>query len=306
MEKVLITGVAGGQGRLVARRLLRDTEVVGVDREPWTTRPPEVPFHQVDLRKRGFSEVMRKEQPDAVVHLGMVRHFRASDAERYDMNVRGTRILLDRCAEFGVKKLVVMSSSYVYGAFPENPYFMDEDHPLSASRNYPEIRDLVEVDALATAFLWRYPEFRTSVLRPVPILGHYTTSAMATYLRMNRPITMLGFNPMIQFLHEEDMTEAIALAVEHDLRGVFNVTGPGEVPLHTALQEVGARPRALPEFVARPLLRRMFRLGLFAFPPGALDYIKFTCTISGRRFVEATGFRPLFSLKETFRSLDRE
>jgi UDP-glucose 4-epimerase len=203
----------------------------------------------------------------------------------------------------GVQKLVVLSSSYVYGAFPENPYFMDEDHPLSASRSYPEIRDLVEVDTLASAFLWRYPHIRTCVLRPVNVLGYYVHSMIAQYLRERWVPTVMGFDPMMQFIHEEDVSEAIALALEHGLQGVFNVVGPGEVPLHTAIRECGGRALPLPEPLLRPFFSRLFRMGALPYPPGAIDYLKFPITLSGARFVEATRFRPLFGLEEIFHSL---
>ncbi len=302
-EKVLIVGVAKGQGRLLARRLSRSLDVVGVDREPWSRRPAETPFYRVDVRTREFEDVVRTERPDAVVHLGFIHDFSVSASERYDINVRGTKKLLDHCRTYDVRKLVVLSTSYVYGALPDNPSFMDEEHPLSASRNYPEIRDLVELDTLATAFLWQHPEIRTSVLRPVPTLGYYVTNAMATYLRQRLVLVLMGFNPMVQFMHEEDLAEALAQTVERGLRGVYNVTGPGEVPLLVAIRETGGASLALPEVVARPLIGRLFRFGLLNVPPGAIDYIKFACTISGERFLRETGFRPLFGLKESFRSL---
>jgi len=305
LEKVLIVGISGGHGRLLARRLRERHEVAGVDREPWPAKPPGFTFYQADLRKRSFEDVLRKEQPSAVVHLGLQRHFRESGETRYDHNVRGTRRLLDHCHTYGVRKLVVLSSSYVYGALPENPYFMDEDFPLSASRNYPDIRDLVEVDTLATAFTWRHPDLQTSVLRPVPTLGHTVESSIGTYLSLPRIIVMMGFNPMVQFIHEDDLIEAIATALERGLRGVFNVVGPGEVPLHVAIRETGGHRLPLPEFAARPILARLHAAGLYPFPPGALDYLKYPCTISGRRFSEETGFRPLLSLKETFRAVRR-
>jgi UDP-glucose 4-epimerase len=204
-----------------------------------------------------------------------------------------------------VQKLIVVSSGYVYGAFPENPFYMDEDHPLSASRAYPEIRDLVEVDTLATAFLWKHPHLRTCVLRPVNVLGYFVHSMIGSYLRMERIPTLLGFDPMMQFVHEEDVCEAIALALEHGLQGVFNVTGPGQVPLHTAIRETGGTALPLPEIVLRPSIDALFRLGLFPYPSGALDFIKYPVTLSGRRFVEATNFRPLFSLEEIFHSVRR-
>ena len=303
MEKVLITGMSGGQGRLLTRRLLDKYEVCGVDRVPWRSAPRGVTVHRVDVRKKKLEDVIRAEMPSAVVHLGMVRHFSGDAATRHDVNVRGTKQLLDHCVHHGVQQLVVISSGAVYGAFAENAYYMDEDAPLSASRSYPAIRDLVEVDTLASAFLWRYPHVRTSVLRPVNVLGHSIRSMMARYLRQSRVPTVMGFDPMHQFIHEEDVSEAIALALELRLQGVFNVVGPGEVPLHTAIRETGGRALALPEPLMRPLFDRLFRWGAIPFPPGAIDYLKFPLTLSGERFVEATSFRPLFGLEETLRSV---
>lgn len=305
MEKVLITGIAGGQGRLLARRLLENYEVCGVDTVAWEGAPRGIRVQPVDLRKKKFEDVIRTELPTAIVHMGFVRHFRSDEKTRHDVNVRGTKQLLDHCVNHGVQKLVVLSSSYVYGAFPENPYFMDEDSPLSASRSYPEIRDLVEVDTLASAFLWRYPHIRTCVLRPVNVLGYYVHSMMAQYLRQRRIPTVMGFDPMMQFLHEEDLSEAIALALEHGLQGVFNVVGPGEVPLHTAIRETEGSAWSVPEPILRPMFARLFKLGLIPYPPGALDYIKFPITLSGSRFVEATNFHPLFGLEEIFHSIRR-
>ncbi len=305
MKKVLLTGIAGGQGRLLARRLRERYEVCGVDRVAWPGRPRDIQVHRVDLRKKKFEDVIRTELPSAVVHLGFVHDLRVDERLRHDVNVRGTKQLLDHCADYGVQTLVVLSSSYVYGASPDNPYAIDEDAALLASRSYPEIRDLVEVDSLASAFLWKYPHLRTCVLRPVNVLGMSVHSLMGAYLRLRRVPTLMGFDPMLQFLHEEDLAEAIVLALEHGLQGVFNLTGPGEVPLHTAIRAVGGAPVPLPEFLARPLIARLFRFGLVPFPPGALDYLKFPITVAGDRFIEATGFRPLFGLEEIFQSVHR-
>jgi len=303
MEKVLITGISGGQGRLVARRLSENFEVCGVDRVRWEGHPRGIRVHVVDVRKKKFEDVIRTEMPTTVVHMGFIRHFRTSQRERHDVNVRGTKQLLDHCVNHGVQSLVVVSSGYVYGAFPENPYFLDEDSPLSASRSYPEIRDLVEVDTLASAFLWRYPHIRTCVLRPVNVIGHYVHSMIGQYLRQSRVPTVMGFDPMMQFIHEEDLSEAIAEALEHSLQGVFNVIGPGEVPLRTAIAEAGGTAWPVPELVLRPLFSRLFRMGLIPYPPGALDFLKFPITLSGDRFIEATGFQPKFGLEQTLRSV---
>src|SRR2546425_1094948 len=302
-EKLLITGIAGGQGRLIARRVADFFQIAGVDRVPWQGAPHNVRLHVVDLRKRKFEDVFRTERPDAVVHLAFVRHFRSDPEVRHEVNVLGTKKVLEYAIAQGVKRIVVLSSSYVYGALPDNPFYLNEDFPLNVSRTYPEVRDLAEVDTLATAFLWRHPEVTTAILRPVNTLGYYTNSAVRRYLAQRYIPTVLGFNPMWQFIHEEDVAEAGALALQTGAHGLVNVNGPGAVPLKVAIRETGGTAVPLPESALRAVAGRLFRLGLYHTPPGAIDFLKYPCVIDGEAFQHAAGFTPLFSLEDTFASV---
>jgi UDP-glucose 4-epimerase len=306
MKKVLITGITGGQGRLVSAKLLRRPRryrVVGIDREPWKHHPEGLSFHAVDVRKKRAEDVIRTENPDVIVHLAFIRHFGTHPALRHEVNVNGTRRLLEFSVSHGVKQFIVFSSSYVYGALPENPSYMDESYPLSASRTYPEVRDLTEVDMLATAFLWQYPKMAITILRPVNVLGPHVHSAIGRYLRRPYVPTVLGFNPMLQFIHEEDVADAIILAIDRQTRGIYNVVGPGAVPLSVAISETGGTAVPLPELVVRPAISVLFRSGLYPFPPGAIDFVKYPCTLDGSRFQADTGFKPRFSLEEIFASV---
>src|SRR5712692_9102569 len=258
-EKLLITGIAGGQGRLIARRVADFFQIAGVDRVPWQGAPHNVRMHVVDLRKRKFEDVFRTERPDAVVHLAFVRHFRSDPEVRHEVNVLGTKKVLEYAIAQGVKRIVVVSSSYVYGALPDNPYYVNEDYPLNVSRTYPEVRDLAEVDSLATTFLWRHPEVVTAILRPVNTLGYYVNSTIGRYLRQRYVWTILGFNPMTQFIHEEDVAEAVALALQSGTHGVFNVVGPGAVPLKVAISEIGGTAVPILESLGHALFGRLFR-----------------------------------------------
>lgn len=302
MHTVLITGIAGGQGQLVTRALLQrgGYQVLGIDRRPWELRPRGVAMTLTDVRKRKFEDIVRRERPDVIVHLAGVRHFKAHPGVRHEINVNGTGRVLEFARTHGVRQVVVLSSSYVYGALPENPYYVDETFPLNSSRTYPEMRDLAEMDMLTTSYLWQHPDMLVTVLRPVSALGSHIHSAIGRYLKRGRVPTVMGFNPMIQFLHEADLTEAIVLAMERGVRGAFNVVGPGAVPLHVAIREVGSTPMPLPEPIVRPAIARLFRWGLYPFPPRAMDFAKYQCTLDGSRFRDATGFVPRYSLAETF------
>src|SRR5262245_48073022 len=302
-EKVLITGIAGGQGRLIAGRLGREFALAGVDRMPWEDHPAEIPVHVLDLRKRKMEDIFRTERPDSVVHHAFIRHFRVEPRVRHEVNVLGTKRLLEYCVTYGVKRVVVLSSSYVYGALPDNPSYVDEEYPLSVSRTYPEVRDLAEVDTLCSAFLWRHPEIATTILRPVATLGSHVTSTMARYLRSRYVPMIMGFDPMTQFIHAEDVAEAVALSLQRSTHGVYNLVGPEAVPLSVAIRETGGIALPIPEPVAWFVFGQLFQLGLYHVPPGAIDFVKYPCTLDGRRFVEATGFVPHHSLEDIFASV---
>jgi len=194
----------------------------------------------------------------------------------------------------------------VYGAHPENPYRIDEGAELLASRSYPEIRDLVEVDSLVTRFLWQHPEVVTCVLRPVNVLGPRSQSFASRYLRQDRVPTVLGFDPMMQFIHELDVARAVQVATESGVRGVFNVVGPGEVPVGVAIEESGGRALPVPEFILRSRFGALFRGSRAAYPPGLLDFLKYPVTLSGAAFKAATSFEPEYSLRDIFETMRRE
>jgi UDP-glucose 4-epimerase len=108
---------------------------------------------------------------------------------------------------------------------------------------------------------------------------------------------------MVQLIHEDDVCRAIALALRPGVRGAYNVTGPGEVPLSTVLRELGREPIPLPHFLVRPIVRRLFEARLSSFPPGEVDYIQYLCAVDGSRFAKDTGWSATHSLRETIRSV---
>lgn len=304
-RKVVITGISGRFGHVVARRLHREPgwRIVGLDRRPMPGRPKDIEHHQVDLRSKKARDVFRAGDVDALIHLGVMHDPRARPAELYSWNITGTTKLLEYCQAYAVPKVVLLSSANVYGPRPDNPQFLTEDAPLLAAQRFPQMRDLVEIDHLVSTFLWRARQTETVILRPVHILGR-VHNAPSNYLRLPRPPTLLGFDPMLQVVHVEDVAEAITLALATGRRGIYNVVGPGEVPLSVVLGELGRRPRAIPHPVAGPLLGLAFRLGLSSFPGAELDFIRYVCMVDGRRAAAELGFRPRHSLRETIHAID--
>ncbi len=303
-KKVVVTGISGRFGHIVARRLHHDLgwSIVGLDRRPMHGRPKDIEHYQVDLRSKKARDVFRGDV-DALVHLGVMHDPRARPAELYSWNITGTTKLLEYCQAYRIPKLVLLSSANVYGPRPDNPQFLTEEAPLLAAQRFPQMRDLVEIDHLVSTFLWRARDTETLILRPVHIVGPMH-NAPSNYLRIPRPPTLLGFDPMVQLVHAEDVADAIALALSPGRRGIYNITGPGEIPLSAVLKELGRDPRSIPHPMARSVLGLAFRLGISSFPVEELDFIRYVCMVDGRRAAAELGFRPRFGLRETIHAVD--
>lgn len=300
---VLVTGICGRLGKHLARVLHRERRVVGVDRRPFVDKPKDVDHAQVDIRRKKLKDVFRAGGIEAVIHLGVMHDPRASASDHHSWNVAGFTKLLEYVAQFRVPKLVVLSSANVYGPQPSNPQFLSEEAPLLGGQDFSDIRDLVEVDMLAQSFFWKLPETETVILRPVHILGT-VHNAPSNFLRLNPVLTVMGFDPMTQVIHQSDVVGAIELALRPGIRGIFNVAGPDPVPLSRLIRILGRQRLAMPYSLARAALKRMWSLRLTTFPPPELDHIRYVCMVDDRRARQVLGFTPKKTLDETVRSVD--
>jgi UDP-glucose 4-epimerase len=300
---VVVTGICGRLGKQLARVLHRKRRVIGVDRRPFPDKPKDIDHAQVDIRRTKLKDVFRGGDVEAVVHLGIMHDPRASASEHHSWNVAGFTKLLEYVAQFQVPKLVVLSSANVYGPQPQNPQFLTEEAPLLGGQNFSDIRDLVEVDMLAQSFFWKLPETETVILRPVHILGT-VHNAPSNFLRRNPVLTVMGFDPMTQVIHEADVVEAIELALSPGIRGIFNLAGSEPVPLSRLIKILGRQKLSVPYSVARIALMRMWSLRLTTFPAPELDHIRYVCMVDDRRARQVLGFTPRKSLEETAVSVD--
>jgi UDP-glucose 4-epimerase len=288
--RVLIPGIAGKLGTMLAERLLAEGhEVIGMDRRRWPDAPAGVEMHEIDIRKREAEDVFRKRRPEAVIHMATVTHlFSERTEERYRINLGGTRAVFNHCQAYGVEHAIFVGRHTYYGASSDSPLYHTEDEPPMAMTTFPELSDLVAADLYAGTALWRFPNFRTTVLRFCYTLGPTGHGTLAAFLRGPRVPSVLGFDPLYQFMHESDVVSAISTTLSKKVRGVYNVCGPQPVPISVIIRETGRSTLPLPEVVFSRLLGRF---GLPKLPPGAIAHIKYPVVIDGTAFREATGFK---------------
>lgn len=295
--KILITGISGTIGRGVARRLLlEDHEVVGIDQRPWPDPPVGVRVYAEDLRKRPAEEIFRAQEPEVVIHLATTASLSRRSDERARINLDGTKRVFEHAERYGAKQVVFVGRHTVYGASGESSLYHTEDAPPLGGATFPELADLVAADLYAGSSLWRRPALATAVLRFVYTLGPSRAGILGRFLAQPRTPMVMGFDPLYHFMHEFDAEAAIVAAVEHRLRGVFNVAGPQPLPLSTVIRRAGCTPVPLPE----PMVQVMQgRFGFSSLSERATRHLKYPIVLDDRAFREATGFRHAYDELQT-------
>jgi UDP-glucose 4-epimerase len=294
----LVTGIAGGLAQRVVRALHdKGYRIVGVD---YRTLPPPSAFPEgttllrAHYNKTGIEDVFRHHRPCLVLHLGRVGNLKELAEKRFELNVVGSQKITAMCLKYDVRRLVVLSTFHVYGADPINHTPISEEDPLRAGTEFPEIADAIQLDQHAVMTMYRHPQLQTVVLRPCNVIGPRIQNAMSKFLRQPRIPVMMGFDPMVQFVHELDLAAAILAVAEGSPIGVFNVAGKSALPWRTAVEIAGARPIPAPSTVAHAYLRIA---GLFAptLPPYLINFIKHPCVISDEALRRTFDWEPRVS-----------
>jgi UDP-glucose 4-epimerase len=308
--RVLITGIAGGLAALVAERMAaRGYEVIGVDYRP-LRKPLKclLAFHQANYNKTRIEDLFRAHRPTHVLHLGRVGNLKEEAGKRFDLNVVGSRKVLDLTLKYQTRRLVVLSTFHIYGAHPHNHIPIAEEEPLRAGSELPQIADAIQLDHQAVIWAYRHPEVGTVVLRPVNVIGPHIRNEMSRVLRSPAIPVIFGFSPMMQFIYEEDLAALIVVAVEGGARsgaerepcGVFNVAGCGSLPWRQAVRVAGARAIPVPGTLA---LAYLGLAGLFyrELPPYMVNYFKYPCVISDQALRGSFDWEPRVRQEEAIR-----
>lgn len=306
-KRVLITGVSRFIGAALARALEEIDEIEyvgGVDLNPPAGGLGRAEFIRADIRNPMTRRVLATTGADTVVHTDLVSSpvragGRVAQKER---NVIGTMQLLAACqrAEH-VKKVVVRSSTAVYGIDPRGPSLLTEDQSnLSAEAGYS--RDVVETETFARDFGRRRPDVVVTILRSTNVVGPNASSSIVQFFSLPLVPTALGHDPRLQFVHEDDEIEVLRRAVLEDHPGVFNVAGDGIVYLSQALRIAKRIPLPMIAPVARLVADALRAAKVVDFPSDQVNLLVYGRVVDNSRLKTIFGYQPKYSTVEAFRS----
>ncbi len=308
---MLVTGVARQLGGRFVRRIQRDPEVdrvVAVD----AVRPEHhlggADFVQADIRQPTIARVLAESGADTVVHLDVTGTPLGGGgrASLKETNVIGTMQLLGACQKSpNIRRLVVKSSTNVYGSASRDPAVFTESTPPKSLPSGGFAKDTVEVEGYVRGFARRRPDVAVCVLRFANILGPAADSPLASYFALPVLPTVFGYDPRLQFVHEDDVIDVLRIGAHEPRRGTlnsgtFNIAGDGVLLLSQCSRRLGRPtvPLLLPAVTWAGSLMRT--LGMSDFSPEQIRLLTHGRVVATDQMRETLGFTPKYSTAETF------
>jgi len=290
-RRILVTGLGTYWGSRIAQALEHDPGVelvVGVDE-----RDPRLPLEKTEFVRADSSysilaRIVQATQVDTILHTHLlVDSTVASGRTLHEVNVIGTMNLLAAAGAIGspVRKLVVKSATMVYGSNFEDPYFFREDTPRTRPARTTVEKTMLEVAAVVRDFSHDNPDVVVTKLRFANVLGDNVESTFTRLLRLPVAPEVGGFDPRLQFVHEDDIVSALAYATLNDVPGVFNIAGSGVLTWGEVCRIAGKRRLAMPPLLTNWAVEPLRLLRIIDLPPEVTALLRYG------RGVDTTAFR---------------
>lgn len=297
---VAVTGASGFVGGRLIEQLCGDPaigRVVGFDVRKPAFSHPKFLFDELDVRDPAMET--RFTDIDVVIHLAFIMDPIRDEKTMRDVNVNGSQTVFKAAGRAGVPKVIYTSSAIVYGAHPDNKIPLSEDAPLRANLDFSYAAHKLEVEYVVREVAEEFPDLAFTLFRPAIVFGPNVDNAWSHALELPVLFAVRDHSPPLQFVHEQDVANAIHYAVSNDLRGTYNLAADGWLEADDMLSIMERKRIDLPEPLAFSLAERLWSLGVAEAPAGMLHYVMHPWIVSTDKLREA-GFTCSRSNLETF------
>jgi UDP-glucose 4-epimerase len=303
---VLITGVSRHLGGVFARQISQDesvSRVIGVDVVPPPHDVARAEFVRADIRSPMIGRIIADAGVDTVVHMSVIATplHAGGRVPQKEINVIGTMQLLAACQKSpSLQRLVVKSSSAVYGSSPRDPALFTEDMAAKVLPRTGYGKDSVEVEGYVRGFARRRPDVDIAILRFANVIGPEIRTALTDYFSLPVVPVPFGFDARMQFVHEDDCIAALHLATTGGPVGTVNIAGDGVITVNQAAGMTGRPVVPLPRPAAGAMNQLLRSAGLIDLPHDQLTFLTYGRGLDTRRMRDVMGFEPRFTTREAF------
>ena len=306
---IAITGVSGYVGTKLLNHL--DSidavqKIIGIDTREPRIKSAKLEFYHRDIREP-FNDLFVENKVDTVVHLAFILRPTRQTAVARQIDIEGTKNLVDACYQSSVKHLLYLSSHTVYGAHKDNTMPLTEDSPLRPVTDFQYSRDKVDTERILQAFGASHRNVTITILRSCPVIGPGAVGSATTI--MFQPLMMIGvagYDPPMQFVHEDDLTNLLGTFIINPKEGIFNIAGDGVLRYSEVARLLRKRLLKLPGKLLELLVAFSWLSHLqSASPASGLEFIKYPPVVSTAKLRSELNFKIQYSSKEALSSFAR-
>ncbi|MDX1504967.1 MAG: SDR family oxidoreductase [Spongiibacter sp.] len=303
-KTVLITGASGYIGGQLCLRLAGEYTVVGADiREPRQsslTGNPAFHFYRCDIRDDALADIIAHHQVTHVIHLASVLESSGDEERDYDIDVNGTRNVVEACLRHGVQHLCVTSSGAAYGYHADNPEWIDESAPLRGNDEFPYSRHKRLVEEYLQQVRRDHPTLQQLILRPGTVLGRHTRNQITALFEKKRLLAIRGSRSPFVFIWDEDVLGIIEHGIRESKTGIYNLAGDGALSIQEIAQRLGKPVLNLPASLLKSALTLGHALGVSRYRPEQINFLRYRPVLSNARLKKEFGYPLQRTSAETF------
>ena len=302
-KTIAITGVNSYFASTVLPLLENDEgvdKIIGIDITPWKGGSKKVEFYREDIRSKNLFDILK--DVDVVYHLAfIVGEIQDKDKTR-DININGSKNVFEACAHNKVKKVIYTSSMTVYGSHSNNHLGFTEEDELSANEDNYYNTSKIQVEKFVAQFFDKHPEMTLTIIRAALLFGPKTNNMFSELFSLPVSALPMGRTSFNQYIHEEDLGDALHLAFQKDLPGIYNVCADDAVSTKWAFKQAGVTIIPLPSRLLKIVAGIGFKLRLFPAGPGWVSVSEHTIYGLSDKFKKAACWQPKYTSRETFKS----
>ena len=306
--RLAITGSSGYLGKLVVSSLEDESQleyILGLDIVDTPYRSEKFGHLSVDTRNPQLAQLLRENRIDTLLHLAWIFNPIHSSRTAYDVDVNGTKNVLESCRDAGVEHIVLLGSTTAYGAHPDNPDWLTEESPIRGNRDFAYSRHKALVEDFCDGFEKDNPQLALTRLRGCIVLGKNVDNFLKTLILMRglRHAIIRNCYPQMQFLHEDDTVSLLKLVLLQRPRGVYNVAPDDTVALNDIPWITDNPVLEYPYWLLRPLTGLLWSLRKLPVPASYLSFIRYRWTASNQKLKRELGWSPQHSSIEALETL---
>jgi UDP-glucose 4-epimerase len=304
-KSIVIIGTRGFRGRSILKQLETSSKyknIIAIDyRKPRMTLK-KTKFYKLDLTEAladaTLADILKTENCDTLIHTAIPVTPPHNESQSHEVIAIGSYYIFNACHAAKVRKVVMASTTDTYGAYPNNPNFLTEDMATRGQRQSRYLKDIVDAENQAHKFQKKNPKSILTIIRPCTILGPTIQSYKTKYFSRPVIVTMLGFDPLIQFIHEDDVTGALMKAIDENHPGVFNLAGDGVIPLSKVIEISGKLNLKLTQIGFKSMVQALWLADISPAPASHVDFLRYLCIVDNEKIKKTLGYKPKYSTKD--------